>query len=33
MIYLVTAIHVLVCVFLIIVVLLQHGQTRRSRLC
>jgi preprotein translocase subunit SecG len=27
MIYLVTAIHVLVCVFLIIVVLLQHGQS------
>ena len=27
MIYLITAIHVLVCVFLIIVVLLQHGQS------
>ena len=27
MIYLVTVIHVLVCVFLIIVVLLQHGQS------
>ncbi len=27
MIYLVTAVHVIVCVFLIVVVLLQHGQS------